>query len=133
MLRRNLNGVIKIIWDFDLNLPLVDLFQELIDFWKISLHNLKFDQVKVLDDLTEFLIQRIVSHLEDISIDKDFIKAICSFDKVYKKRIIDIVDLKNRIKSINFLKKKDLFYVIQKVITRVCKLANNGNLNTNVL
>ena len=46
---------------------------------------------------------------------------------------MNIVDLKNRIKSIVSFKEKENFVEIQKVITRVSKLANNSNLSTDVL
>ena len=132
-LRRNLNGVIKIIWDFDLDLSLEKIFDELLDLWKISLPNLNFIKQEVLDDLIEFLIQRIISHLEEILLDKEIVKAICSSEELYKQRIINIVDLKNRIKCIALLKEKDEFDKIQNVITRVSKLANRGNLDKDIL
>ena len=59
--------MIKIIWDYELDLPLDKLFNELIDFWKIAFPNLNFSREKVFNDLNEFLVQRIVSHLEEIS------------------------------------------------------------------
>ena len=132
-LRRNLNGVIKIIWDFELDLSLKNIFDDLLDLWKVSLPNINFIKDQVLDDLIEFLIQRIVSHLEELSLDKQLIKAICSSDEIYKQRIINIVDLKNRIKSIVLLKEKDEFNEIQNVIARVSKLANSGNLDKDIL
>ncbi len=132
-LRRNLNGVIKIIWDFELDLSLENIFDDLLDLWKISLPNLNFIKEKVLDDLIEFLIQRIISHLEELFLDKEIVKAICSSDELYKQRIINIVDLKNRIKCIAHLKEKDNFDEIQSVITRVSKLANRGNLDKDIL
>ncbi|MBO8218957.1 glycine--tRNA ligase subunit beta [Prochlorococcus marinus] len=131
-LRRNLNGVIKIIWDYELDLPLDDLFNELIDFWKIAFPNLNFSKEKVFNDLNEFLVQRIVSHLEEISLSKELIKAVCSSDELYQKRILNIVDLKNRLKSIVDFKEKETFFEIQKVITRVSKLAKSSNLSTNI-
>jgi len=107
-LRRNLNGVIKIIWDYELDLPLDKLFNELFDFWKIAFPNLNFSRETVFNDLNEFLVQRIVSHLEEISLSKDLIKSVCYSDEFSQKRILNIVDLKNRIKSIVNLKKKKL-------------------------
>ncbi len=129
-LRRNLNGVIKIIWDYELDLPLDNLFNELIDFWKIEFPNLVFLKEDVLNDLNEFLVQRIVSHLEEISLGKELIQALCYSDKFSQKRILNIVDQKNRIKSIVNFKEKETFVEIQKVITRVSKLANSSNLST---
>ena len=46
---------------------------------------------------------------------------------------MNIVDLKNRIKSIIHFREKETFVEIQKVITRVSKLANSSNLSTEVL
>ena len=132
-LRRNLNGVIKIIWDYEFDLPLNNLFTELIDFWEIAFPNLNFSKEKVSDDLSEFLVQRIVSHLEEISLGNDLIKAVCASDEFSQKRILNIVDLKNRIKSIVVFKEKETFFEVQKVITRVSKLANRSMLSTDVL
>jgi len=131
-LRRNLNGVIKIIWDYEFDLPLDNLFNEIIDFWIISFPNLNFSKEKVLNDLNEFLVQRIVSHLEEISLSKELIKAVCSSDELSQKRVLNIVDLKNRIKSIMNFNEKENFVEIQNVIIRVSKLANNSDLSTDV-
>ncbi|MDA9704060.1 glycine--tRNA ligase subunit beta, partial [Prochlorococcus sp. AH-736-L19] len=132
-LRRNLNGVIKIIWDYEFDLPLDNLFKELIDFWKITFPELNFSKETVSNDLNQFLVQRIESHLEEISLGKELIKAVCSSDEFSQERILNIVDLKNRIKSILDFKEKESFVEIQKVITRVSKLANSSTLSTEVL
>ncbi len=132
-LRRNLNGVIKIIWDYELDLPLDKLFNELIDFWKIVFPNLNFSRETVFNDLNEFLVQRIVSHLEEMSLSKELIKAVCSSDELSQKRVLDIVDLKNRINSIINFNEKDNFLEIQNVITRVSKLANKSDISKEVL
>ena len=131
-LRRNLNGVIKIIWNYEFDLPLDNLFKELIDSWKISLPNLNFSKEKVLNDLNDFLVQRILSHLEEISLNKELIKAVCTSDEVSQKRILNLIDLKNRIKCIVDYKEKEIFVDIQNVITRVSKLANSSDLPTNI-
>jgi len=61
------------------------------------------------------------------------IKAVCSSDELSQKRVLNIVDLKKRIKSIMNFNEKENFVEIQKVITRVSKLANNSNLSAEVL
>ncbi|MBO6960501.1 MAG: glycine--tRNA ligase subunit beta [Prochlorococcus marinus CUG1438] len=132
-LRRNLNGVIKIIWNYEFDLPLDNLFKELIDSWKISFPNFNFSKEEVLNDLNDFLVQRIFSHLEEISLNKELIKAVFTSDEVSQKRILNLIDLKNRIKCIVDYKEKEIFVDIQKIITRVSKLANNNNLSTEVL
>ena len=131
-LRRNLNGVILIIWQFEFDLDLENIFEELLEYWKISLPNLKFVKEKVLNDLIEFTNQRIASHLEELSISKDLIKATCFIDPSAEKKIMNILDLKNRINTINQLKGKPNFSEIQKVISRVSKLAESGNLKTTI-
>ncbi len=132
-LRRNLNGVIKIIWDYELDLPLDKLFNELIDFWEMAFPNLNFTRETVFNDINEFLVQRIVSHLEEKLLSKELIKAVCSSDELSQKRVLNIVDLKKRIKSIMNFYEKENFIEIQKVITRVSKLAKNSDLSTDVL
>ncbi len=132
-LRRNLNGVIKIIWDYELDLPLDKLFNELIDFWEMAFPNLNFTRETVFNDINEFLVQRIVSHLEEKLLSKELIKAVCSSDELSQKRVLNIVDLKKRIKSIINFNEKENFVEIQKVITRVSKLAKNSDLSTDVL
>ena len=131
-LRRNLNGVIITIWQFELDLDIENIFEELLEYWTISLPNLKFVKEKVLNDLIEFTNQRIISHLDELSISKDLIKAICFIETSSKKSIMNILDLKNRISTINQLKGKADFSEIQKVISRVSKLAQNGNLKTTI-
>ena len=131
-LRRNLNGVIITIWQFELDLDIENIFEELLEYWNISLPNLKFVKEKVLNDLIEFTNQRIISHLDELSISKDLIKAICFIETSTKKSIMNILDLKNRINTINELKGKEDFSEIQKVISRVSKLAQKGNLKTTI-
>ncbi len=131
-LRRNLNGVILIIWQFEFDLNIENLFKELIDSWEISLPNLKFEKVKVLNDLIEFSNQRIISHLDELSISKDLIKATCFLNSSAEKRIMNILDLKNKINTLKQLKEKANFPEIQKVISRVSKLAESGNLKRTI-
>ena len=131
-LRRSLNGVILIIWQFEFDLDLENIFEELLEYWKISLPKLKFEKEKVLNDLIEFTNQRIVSHLDELSISKDLIKATCFIDSSSEKKIMNILDLKNRINTIKQLKGKPDFSEIQKVISRVSKLAESGNLKTTI-
>ena len=131
-LRRNLNGVIITIWQFELDLDIENIFEELLEYWNISLPNLKFVKEKVLNDLIEFTNQRIISYLDELSISKDLIKAICFIETSTKKRIMNILDLKIRINTINQLKVKADFSEIQKVISRVSKLAQKGNLKTTI-
>ena len=51
----------------------------------------------------------------------------------FLKRILNITDLKNRIEAISVFKERGSFDKIQKIITRVSKLADSGNLKKDVL
>ena len=125
-LRRNLNGVIRIIWDFEFNLSLKKIFEELLDFWAESIPNVSFTKEKVLNDLVEFFMQRIVSHLEEIALEKDLIKAIFSSNNYSQEKMLNVLDLK-KIESTFILKEKGTFELIQSY-HMISKLANNGNL-----
>ncbi len=131
-LRRTLNGIIVIIWQFELDLSFKNIFEELLEYWRISLPNLKFVKEKVLDDLVEFTNQRIINHLDELSIGKEIIKATCFIDSSYDKKIINILDLKNRINTINQIKGNANFYEVKKVISRISKLAEKGNLKITI-
>ncbi len=131
-LRRNLNGVIITIWHYELELDIENIFEELLEYWNISLPSLKFVKEKVLNDLIEFTNQRIISHLEELSISKELIKATCSIDTYKEKSIVNILDLKNKINTINQIKREADFFEIQKVISRVSKLAQNGDIKTTI-
>ena len=96
-LRRNLNGVIRIIWDFEFNLSLKKIFEELLDFWAESIPNVSFTKEKVLNDLVEFFMQRIVSHLEEIALEKDLIKAIFSSNNYSQEKMLNVLDLKKEL------------------------------------
>ena len=132
-LKRNLNGVIQIIWKFELNLSIENIFEELLEYWKISQPDLKFIKEKVLNDLIEFTNQRTISYLDELSIGKDLIKASCFIDSSNGGKIINIIDLKNRLDTIYSLKEKTNFIETSRVISRISILANNGNLKTSIL
>ena len=68
----------------------------------------------------------------DSLISKDLIKATCFIDLSAERKIMNILDLKNRINTINKLKGTPNFSEIQKVISRVSKLAESGNLKTSI-
>ena len=132
-LRRNLNGVIQIIWKFEFDLSIEKFFEDLLDNWKISIPNLNFEKEKILNDLIEFTVQRIISHLEELAFGKDLIKAICFSENLAEQKTINIFDFKKRLRAIEDFRDKTNFDEIQKVISRVSKLASKGNLKRTIL
>ncbi len=131
-LRRNLNGLIQIIWHFDFDINLKNLINRAIKYWKESLIDLEFDDEKVRNELIEFTKQRIISFLEEISIDKNWINAICNSDNISPDRLFKLIDIKKRIDALYFFKKNNKFDAIKNIIMRVSKLSNSGDLQTNL-
>ena len=132
-LRRSLNGIIQIMWEFEIKLSFENIFENLLDYWKLALPNLNFKKEQVLEDLIEFTEQRIINHLEELSISKDLIKAVCFSEIGRDVRITNLINLKKRFNTIKYLKEKDNFIETQKVISRITKLAKNSSLKTDTL
>ena len=131
-LRRNLNGIIQIIWQNKFDLKFDKLFAKLINHWYAEFNALNFNQQNILNDLIEFSKQRIISHLEDSSYSKEIISSTCESESIRHLNILDIVDLKNRVETIQKLKLGKNSSNLINIISRYSKLANNGNLENHV-
>ena len=132
-LRRNLNGLIQIIWHFDFDVNLENLINTCINHWKDSVINFKFDDEKVKNELIEFTKQRIISFLEDLLLERNWINAICDSEGIPTERIFKLRDLKKRIDSLNVIKENNKFEEIKNIIARASKLSKTGALETNIL
>ena len=132
-LRRNLNGLIQVIWDFDFEINLENLITVSVKHWKKSVQKLDFDEKKVKNELIDFAKQRILSFLEEISLAKSWINAILNSKFIPNERFFNLIDIKKRIDVLNVLKDKNRFDKFKNIITRISKLANTGNLETDVL
>ena len=127
-LRRNLNGIIQIIWQNNFDLKFDQLIAKLINHWYSEFNTLNFNYQKILDDLIEFSTQRIISHLEDSSYDREIISATCESENIRHLNILNIADLKKRIEIIQkFISGKNSSNLIN-IISRYTKLANKCNL-----
>ena len=131
-LRRNLNGIIQIIWQNNFDFKFDKLILKLIDYWHSEFNSLNFNHQKVQNDLIEFSRQRIISHLEDSSYDREIISSTCESENIRHLNILDIADLKKRVEIIKKFKlRKDSSNLIN-IISRYTKLANKGNLENHV-
>ena len=131
-LRRNLNGIIQIIWQNNFDLKFDKLIVKLINHWDSEFKALKFNHQKILDDLIEFSRQRIISHLEESSYDRDIIRSTCESENIRHLNILDIKDLKNRIEAIQKFRLGNNFSNLINIISRYTKLASKGNLKNNI-
>jgi len=128
-IRRNLNGIIQIIWSFNFNFKFDFFIDKLLNYWDETIENFNFDLEDVSTDLLDFTSQRIISHLYDSYDDKNSIKAIAESDHIPNKKIFDISDLKKRFDLIRYLRNKDNFEEIRQIISRLSKLSQKGELD----
>ena len=131
-LRRNLNGIIQIIWQYDFNLKLDHLISKSLNYWKSENNELNINYENVCMDLVEFANQRVINHLEDLSFNKQLIKAIWESESLRHLNKLDIEDIKKRINIIEKFKKGKNYKALINIITRYTKLAQKGNLKTNI-
>jgi len=128
-LRRNLNGIIQIIWQNNFDIKFDKLIAKLLNHWNSDIIKINFNQENLLEELIEFSRQRILSHLEDSSYDKDIISSICDSENIENLNILNIADLKKRIEIIQKFKAEKNSYSLINIITRYTKLASKGNLD----
>ena len=131
-LRRSLNGVIQIVWQNNFNLELDKLISKLINHWRKQFNKLTFNHQKILNDLIEFSKQRIISHLEESSYDREIICSTCESENIKHLNILNIADLKNRVETIQKLKSGNNSSNLINIISRYTKLANKGNLEKDI-
>ena len=131
-LRRNLNGIIQIIWQNNFDIKIDKLFAKLLNHWHLKFCYLNLNQNKLLNDLIEFSRQRIISHLDDLSYEKEIINSTCESENLKHLNILDLNDLKNRIEIIEKFKLRKKSSDLINIISRYTKLADKGNLEKNI-
>jgi len=129
-LRRNLNGIINILWSFDFNLRFDKLIKVTLIHWEESLTEINCDYKKVLLELLGFFQQRLISHLEELSYSKEIINSIFGINYLEANKIYDILDVKKRINTVQEIKNSSNSISLINLISRFSKLANNGKLET---
>ena len=128
-IRRNLNGIIQIVWKFDFDFQFDLLIQNLLNHWKETIKSSNFKFEEVYSELIEFIRQRIINHLHETYNDKDLIKAIAESENIPFTKILNIADLKIRLDFCNEIRQKSNFDEIRKTISRVSKLSFKGDLD----
>ncbi len=131
-LRRNLNGIIQIAWNFNFDIKFDVLLSDSLGFWKENNNEINFNYEDVSNEILEFMKQKVLSYLQELSIKKDIINSIYNSKLIKKSKILEIYDLKNRICIINKIKSNENHFSIINIISRYSKLAFKGNLDTNI-
>jgi len=119
--RRQLRGVISIILENNLPIPMKDIFEESIDLYQKDL-NLKeiIDKPNLILQILNFLQQRIKNIFLEEGFRYDIIEAVLAKDIRG-----DILEIKKRIEALEFIYNKPMFSKIIQSSNRVANLSKN--------
>jgi glycyl-tRNA synthetase beta chain len=132
-LRRAGNGVLQILWDRGWSLDLVAFLERAAGHWAEILPQFTIDPARLCGDLAELLRQRLWSLLEEQGVASDLVQAVAG-DAVPLKRLLrDPLDARRRVELLVSLRESGGLAVVQAVVTRAARLADKGDLPTDVL
>ncbi|AAP99875.1 MULTISPECIES: glycine--tRNA ligase subunit beta [Prochlorococcus] len=132
-LRRAGNGVLQIIWNKEWKINLLELLTISSSYWLKLFPSFKVDEENLLSDLLDFFHQRIVSLLEESSIDVDIIQAVAGETIPHERLLADPTDVFERVTLLQQMRTSKKLSAVQSVVNRASKLAEKGTLNTDVL
>ncbi|MCH9609407.1 MAG: hypothetical protein S4CHLAM45_05480 [Chlamydiales bacterium] len=116
-LRRQALGIMKILIENQLHLPLETIFEQAFDLFP----KLDVDKEAVLTDLKAFLINRLRTVLLDYGFGKDEIEAVLVFD------LQSVYDLYLRLEALHAFRKKSGFEALIEVEVRTKKILLSQN------
>ena len=132
-LRRAANGILQIIWANKWQIDANELIIKSIKYWAQLFPNLNIDTNKVIDDISEFLHQRIISLLEELGTDIDLIQSLTSETMSIKSILSDPYDVRLRAELLTKMRESGELLLVQTVVTRAYKLAENCSLPLEIL
>ncbi len=132
-LRRAGNGILQILWFKGWKIDIIYLIKEGVKFWKDALPTLDFKSLVLIEDLTDFLCQRILALLDDTGIDSDLAQAVAGSGVSSKRLLSDPLDSYIRANLLVRMRKLGELKLIQRVVVRAEKLANKSDLPFDVL
>ncbi len=132
-LRRAGNGILQIIWDKEIPLDFQQLLEKSVDKWNILFPEFNCSKNKLIDDISEFIQQRISSLLEERGIDSDLVHSVSGKTISIQRLLNDPIEIKQRAELLMNLRKSGQLSKIQSVVTRVARLAEKSSLSVNVL
>ena len=133
-LRRAANGIISIIWGYDLPLNLKTLLQQgVTDF--INTFGKSEHTVNLLSQLQDFFLQRIRTLLAEKNIDYDLINAVLGEnDPEYTERALTaVLDVQARAEFLQEIRNNQTLDVIYETVNRSTRLAAKGTLDKQTL
>jgi glycyl-tRNA synthetase beta chain len=133
-LRRAGNGFVQIIWHHNWEFDVPALLRRAAEQWRDLLPHFTIDVEKLVNDLAEFLRQRVSSLLEEDGLDPDIVQAMLGHSEYHQQRLLrGICDTKIRAILLQSLRDQGTLGRIQAVVQRASRLAEKGALAMNVL
>lgn len=117
-LRRQALGIMKILIENKLHLPLEKVFSEALDIFEPKL---AIDKATLLTDLKAFLINRLRTVLLDYNFEKDEIEAVLVFE------LQSVYDLYLRLEALHAFRRKSEFEALMEVEVRTKKILLSQN------
>tara|TARA_Y100001968_G_scaffold332026_1_gene388714 strand:+ start:836 stop:3001 length:2166 start_codon:yes stop_codon:yes gene_type:complete len=132
-LRRAGNGIIQIIWSRNWSLDINYVLQNYLTHWSKILPNLNIDRLLMLNQLSEFFRQRIISLLEEVGIDVDLVQSVTSNENSINRLLSDPSDARIRANLLSSMRQEGKLDQLKNVVNRASRLADKGYLEKNIL
>ncbi len=132
-LRRACNGILQIVWLKKWNLNLYDLLIKATNHWREIFPELGIESLKLRDELSDFIRQRIINLIEESGIDNDLVQAVSGESVAIRRLLSDPLDVKLRANLLANMRHSGELMAVQTVVTRASKLAEKGELPLDIL
>jgi glycyl-tRNA synthetase beta chain len=132
-LRRAGQGLLQILWKQGWRLDLLALLQRSCQHWAELLPHYTIDAEGLTTELADFLRQRLVSLLEEDGVDGDLIQAVAGDPNAVDRILEDSADVLRRLDLLRELRRSGQLAAVQAVVTRAARLAEKGDLASDVL
>ena len=132
-LRRAGNGLLQILWSKGWRLDLIALLERATANWSKLLPHFQVDPSALVAELSEFLRQRMLSLLEEAGTDIDLVQAVAGETVSTERLLSDPADARIRADLLVAMRRTGDLLAVQAVVTRAARLAEKGDLPTNVL
>ncbi len=132
-LRRAGNGFLQIVWSKGWNLNLNLLLEISIKHWSNLFPSFEIDPLKLQEEISDFLRQRIFSLLEECQVDLDLVHAVAGESISIYRLLSDPLDVKLRAELLSKMRATGQLSAVQAVVTRASKLAAKSNLSSSIL
>ncbi|MFM1811889.1 MAG: hypothetical protein RLZZ336_827 [Cyanobacteriota bacterium] len=132
-LRRAGNGMLQILWERGWSIDLQALLARCCTHWSALFPHFQLNPESLQQDLEELLRQRIVSLLEEDGFDPDLVQAVAGESVAWRRVLCDPFDARRRTELLAHLRQSGELAAVQAVVTRASRLAEKGELSTEVL